>query len=259
MKIHGTNPIVAASQLHNWLGWTCPTDFTIDEIAGALNIYVKETKISGSEGRILIRNDNAIITVNSTITHPGKRNFVIGHEIGHFLLHKNLSVLYSDTDRTLSDWYRNGPHEQQANKFATELLMPSELYKAQTAKQRLNINLIESVASYFQVSLTAAFLRYTELGSYPSMLIYMEAGIVKWKYCSKDFPYPFLPVPSKVPVWTAAGDFFNYQRIEPNPEEIDAIEWFPEDYKLKRAPESKLWEQCYRIASNGLISCLWTK
>jgi len=36
---------------------------------------------------------------------------------------------FSDTDKTLSDWYKNGPHELQANEFASEFLMPSPLFK----------------------------------------------------------------------------------------------------------------------------------
>jgi Zn-dependent peptidase ImmA (M78 family) len=259
MISHSTNPVVAASELHDWLGWTGPTDFTLDEIAAALNIYVKEAVITGSEGRILIRKNSAVITISSEITHPGKRNFVLSHEIGHFLLHKQVSPLYCDTDQTLADWYRNGPQEQQANQFATALLMPSELFRNQVDRHRLNLTLIESIAHFFQVSLTAAFLRYVELGSYPCMVIYMEDGQVKWKRNSADFPYPYLPINAKVPVWTVAGDYFYKKQLEPCPEEIDAIEWFPDDYKLKRVPESKLWEQCYRISSNSLISCLWTK
>lgn len=129
MKILNNNPISAATDLHNKIGWTNPEDFTLVEIANALGIAVKVEQIKGSEGRILINGESGIISISSNIIHPGKRNFILAHEIGHFILHKNLHALFSDTHKTLSDWYKNGPHEVEANTFAAELLMPSELFK----------------------------------------------------------------------------------------------------------------------------------
>src|SRR5574337_91715 len=128
MKILNNNPISAAVDLHNQIGWTNPEDFTLIEIANALGIAVKDEQIKGSEGRILIKGDSGIISINSNITNSGKRNFILAHEIGHFILHKNLHPLFSDNHKTLSDWYKNGPHEVEANTFASELLMPSELF-----------------------------------------------------------------------------------------------------------------------------------
>jgi len=117
----------------------------------------------------------------------------LGHEVGHFLLHKDTTTLFSDTHLTLSEWFKKGIHEQQANDFATELLMPATLYKKKIDGQKLSINLIEDVSSYFQTSLLATFLRYITLGSYPAMVIYMEKGLIKWKVQSHDFPFTYLP------------------------------------------------------------------
>jgi len=46
--------------------------------------------------------------------------------------------------------------------------------------------------------------------------------------------------------------------LESEPEEIEAIEWFPDDYQLKYNKDWTLWEQCYRVSNDGLVSCLWT-
>jgi hypothetical protein len=117
---------------------------------------------------------------------------------------------------------------------------------------------MEEVSSYFNVSRLAAFLKYTSLGSYPVMIIFMENGIVKWKKCSGDFPFQFLPLNSAVPAYTVAGDYFYHGNLESDPEKVDAIEWFPEDYQIKYKKDWKLWEQCYRVSEQGLVSCLWT-
>jgi hypothetical protein len=145
MKIQSDNPIGAAKELHYLIGWTCPADFTIEEIANALGVIVKEVPIKGSEGRILIKGETGIVSVSNAITHYGKKNFVIGHEIGHFILHKNLTSLFSDTHKTLLEWHKKGVHEQQANEFASELLMPEVLFKSKIAGKKLNIGLIEFI------------------------------------------------------------------------------------------------------------------
>lgn len=258
MKIQSRSPIIAARELHMYLGWTQPSDFTLDEIANALNILVKDISIEGSEGRILIKEDSAIISINNKEVGCEKRNFILGHEIGHFILHKDLTKLFSDTHQTLSEWYKKGLQEQQANSFAAELLMPESLFKNKVKGQRLNIELIKEAGVYFGTSLLATFLRYNQLGSYPTMVIYMEKGIVKWKQNSQDFPFQYLPVGSKVPHWTVAGDYFYKGILEKQPEKVDAIEWFPEDFQIKYKQGWKLWEQAYPITNSGLVSCLWT-
>lgn len=258
MIFRTNNPIDAARELHAFLGWTQPSDFTLDEIASVLGILVKDVPIEGSDGRIMIKGDTAIISIKDTITHHGRRNFILGHEIGHFILHKNVSSLFSDTDLTLSEWFKKGLQEQQANTFAVEILMPESLYRAKVTNKKLSIGLIEDVSAYFQTSRLAAFLRYVSLGSYPIMIIFMEDGVIKWKMNSSDFPFTYLQIGSKVPAWTVAGDYFNKGTQEASPEKVDAIEWFPEDYRIKHDAERKLWEQCYPVGVNSLVSCIWT-
>lgn len=204
-----------------------------------------------------MKKDSGIISLNSAIKTPQRINFTIAHEIGHFILHKDLA-LFSDTHKTLSEWHTKGPQETQANEFASELLMPSGLYLSKIRERKLNIALIEEISSFFNVSKLAAFLKYIILGSFPLMVVFIENGIIRWKKHSDDFPFKYLPYGSKVPAYTVAGDFFYQNNFENEPEQIDAIEWFPEDYNIKYNKDCKLWEQCYPVSENGLVSCIWT-
>lgn len=252
------NPSKKALELLYNLGWSEPGDLSLEEIAFSLNCIVNYKPLTGSEGRILINKDKAIITINQGIILEGKKNWVSAHEIGHFCLHKDVEPLFSDTNRTLSDWYKNGPQEREANLFAAELLMPSPLFKNKVQGKRMGISLIEDIANYFKVSLTATFLRYSSLGDFPVMVIFIEDGLIKWKQSSKDFPFEYIPIDSKVPVYSVAGDFFHNGNIEQKPEKVDAIEWFPEDFAIKSKAKWQLWEQCYKVSNNGILSCLWT-
>ena len=124
--------------------------------------------------------------------------------------------------------------------------------------QRLNLPLIQGTAEYFGTSLIATFLRYRKLGDYPVMIIFSEDNILKWKQPSHDFPFQWIPKHAEVPVYAVAGDFFNGNGLEDRPVKVDAIEWFPEDSEIEKKKNWKLWEQCFQVSPNGVISCLWT-
>ncbi|WP_276500690.1 ImmA/IrrE family metallo-endopeptidase [Terrimonas pollutisoli] len=252
-----SNPVHAAVTLLNELGWSDPSDMTMEDIAWAKGLIVRYSEMDGSQGRILMTKDEAIITINSAITYQPKINYIIAHEIGHSQLHRQLS-LFNDSDKTLSEWYAQGRHENEANTFAAELLMPRDLFVRKVKKKKLEVQLIEGVAEYFKASKTAAFLRYRDLGDFPVMIIFIEDGIIKWKSCSEDFPYKWLTIGSKLPAYTVAGDCYYRQVEEKKPAKVDALEWFPEDYACQRAERAKLWEQCFPSTKDSIVTCLWT-
>jgi len=252
------NPSKSANQLLTELGWTQPSDITIEEMAWYLGLIVKFKRMDGAQGRILMTNSEGIVAVNNSITYQPKINYIIAHEIGHFRLHRHMQSAFNDSDKTLAEWYITGPQEAEANQFATELLMPSQTFIKKVQKQKLCLPLIEEVAEYFGASKTAAFLRYRDLGSFPVMIIFIEDGIIKWKSHSKDFPLTWIEPKAKVPAWTVAGDYFYKQVREEKPVKVDALEWFPADHRIKYNLKMKLWEQCFPVTESAILTCLWT-
>lgn len=251
-------PERTAIGLQHSLGWLSPEDFTMDEIANSLNITIKEKPLHGAEGRILIKGDSGIITIDSSISSEGKRNFILAHEIGHFLMHKDNVSLFSDSEMTLSEWYKKGSQENEANCFATEFLMPQRLFVPKVENKRLSLSLIEELSSYFHTSVLATFLRYVDHGKFPLMVVFIENGVVKWKKESDDFPFKWIPKDSKLPVLTVAGDLFYNNVRDDEPQLVDAVEWFSDDHNIEEKADWKLWEQCYKISQTGIVSCLWT-
>ena len=97
-----------------------------------------------------------------------RQRFTIAHEIGHFILHRELieqqkgSVLYR------KDFNNNSPAESQANFFAAALLMPrQEILKAWNT-----LNNIQDIANCFEVSRDAAYIRLNKMGAINNILIY---------------------------------------------------------------------------------------
>lgn len=253
------NSAARAKAVLDALGWSQPTDLSIEEIAWACGLVVQYKEMSGSEGRIIMSDKEAIITVNDSITYQPKINYILSHEIGHAFLHRGILPLFNETHKTLSEWYTTGNHESEANYFAAELLMPSWLFSKKVTKKKLNLQLIEETASYFGASKTATFLRYRDLGDFPIMIVFIENGKVKWKSHSIDFPFKWLEYGSNVPPLSVAGDYFHHGVEESKPVKVDAIEWFPTDYKLLRSNETqKLFEQCFPTTRDSILTCLWT-
>ena len=251
-------PVDYAKKLLHSLGYSEPSDLTIEEIAYACGFMVQYQEMDGSEGRILMNDNDVLISINSLINYQPKVNYILSHEIGHGILHRRIVPLFNDNHRTLSEWYTKGLHEMEANQFAAELLMPAELFTRKVKSKKLALPLIEEIAEYFGASKTATFLRYKDLGPYPVMIIFIEEGLIKWKSCSEDFPYQWLTLGNKLPVYTVAGDYYYRQVEERKPAKVDAIEWFPEDNACQRAENPKLWEQCFPSTPSSILTCLWT-
>jgi hypothetical protein len=76
--------------------------------------------------------------VSAADTVP-RRRFTAAHELGHFLLHREtMGRFRADTDATLreADEEVADAMEREANRFAVELLMPSEICRARAAELR---------------------------------------------------------------------------------------------------------------------------
>jgi len=249
---------IEANELLKSLGWSRPGDLTLNEIALSLNAFVKESDLKGSKGRILLGKREAIITIDSKVKLEANKKFILAHEIGHLVLHKEISELFSDTTKTLNEWFANGPHEIEANQFAAELLMPSELFKSKVAGRKMELELIREIADFFGTSQTATLLKYKDLGDFSVSIIYSENGIVQWKKESDDFPLKYLPKGSKIQNGSAAWDFFNGQGLEEEPVLVEALDWFPEDFEIENHLTTEFFEHNFRIGSNGLLCCLWS-
>jgi Zn-dependent peptidase ImmA (M78 family) len=106
-----------------------------------------------------------------------RQRFTIAHELGHYLLHKqSKSEVFVDKDFIVK--YRSEKvytptelrHEQEANTFAAELLMPKSLLKAELAKndyQNLSeTEFISAMAKVFDVSIPAMTFRIANSNLY---------------------------------------------------------------------------------------------
>jgi len=98
--------------------------------------------------------------------------YTIAHELGHYDLHRDKSDLFVDKQmifRSLqsSDTPEKLQMEQEANVFASALLMPSNLLRKEVERAKLDLasdDAIQTLAKKFLVSTTAMTIRISGLG-----------------------------------------------------------------------------------------------
>ncbi len=124
-------------------------------------------------GMAYIKDDIGIIGVNA-LHHPNRQRFSAAHELGHHVLHESEIRKAVHVDRGFRMLLRDDvssqgvdPLEIDANAFASELLMPSELLTTALHASGLDIEDdagIEALARKFRVSASA--MRYRLAGRF---------------------------------------------------------------------------------------------
>jgi len=127
-----------------------------------------EDEISGLVTRT--EDGAALIGVNKS-HHPNRQRFTIAHEIGHLLLHDHellhidraFPIALRDANASLG----TDAVEIEANQFAAELLMPTELIQKDVKKLLNKVEpeeATEQLAAKYKVSVQAITIRLTALG-----------------------------------------------------------------------------------------------
>jgi Zn-dependent peptidase ImmA (M78 family) len=103
---------------------------------------------------------------------PVRKRFTIAHELAHFELHRDKSDLFVDKQflfrgKNSRDTPASQVLEQEANAFASAILMPTDLVKREVEKIEMDLGseeAIKELARIFGVSTTAMSLRISGLG-----------------------------------------------------------------------------------------------
>jgi|TARA_A100000171_G_scaffold33490_1_gene31903 hypothetical protein len=114
---------------------------------------------------------------------PGRINFTLGHEFGHYLIHRlRYPNGFQCSTEDMASWDSEyGQLEHQANEFAATLLMPLDDFRAQvTATQKPGFDVIGGCAERYEVSLIAATLRWLQFTTRRSMLVVSRDGFILW-------------------------------------------------------------------------------
>ena len=144
---------------------------------------------SGNMGSIegaLVKNKNLpewAIFYNDDITHAGRINFTLAHELGHYMVHRHQceSGRFDCSNKDILGNTSNADDiEAEANAFAATLLMPNQDFRLQVKDQPFSFNLISHCADRYDVSATAAILKWLDITDKPAIALLSEDGMMHW-------------------------------------------------------------------------------
>lgn len=124
--------------------------------------------------------------------NAGRRAYTIAHELGHFVLHRQLVDEDPDFNGGFYCSKEAVEHgagrdiEKEANEFAANLLMPLDDYRRRIPSDQLAVlNRLGDAADRYGVSLTAATLRWLEYTTTRAMVIASVDGFALWAKSSE--------------------------------------------------------------------------
>ncbi len=144
---------------------------------------VKGQGLDGFEGMLAAHKTGTkwLILYNSAITSEGRKRFTIAHEFGHYLLHRHRQSEFQCGGRDIETGDGNGKViESDADKFASTLLMPLDDFRRQVDGQPVTFDLLGHCADRYDVSLTAAALRWTEIAEHRAVLVASRDDHMLW-------------------------------------------------------------------------------
>jgi hypothetical protein len=170
-------PIDVAAFARAYTAQICPDDPIVsvrgDDLPGFDGALFRAPK--GRKGWGIIYNDR--------LSSKGRINFTLGHEFGHYLMHREAYPSgFQCGDGDFLPWgsaYRQIEH--QANVFAASLLMPYDDFRKQiAANARVDLDMLSECAARYRVSLVAAILRWLSYTTKRAVLLVSRDGFIEW-------------------------------------------------------------------------------
>lgn len=146
--------------------------------------------LDGIDGMLIRRKNHGdwCITYDGSITVPGRVNFTLAHELGHYLLHRSSRDDFRCGQEQMMDYesVESKRIENQANVFASYLLMPRKDFEEQISGQEITFELLGHCAVRYGTSLTATVLKWLEFTEEAAILIVADSDdFIHWSYCSQ--------------------------------------------------------------------------
>lgn len=232
-----------------------PPECPIDDVAFLRGALVQDIALDGAEGRLVRVGDKGTISVNTSVWYKPRRRWVVAHELGHFEMHdeedNQLELALCD-EKDINERYDQGT-EREANVFAAELLMPRSLWDKEVDVAEPSLQIVSDLSKKYDVSFTAAAIRFAKLSEERCAVVFSKDGKVKWAAYSKDFAHWVEPG-RKVSKFTSAYDYSVGKRVSER-ELVPAGEWLESG---RIGSDEDLVEYCRPIDSiKASLSLLW--
>lgn len=227
------NPKLLAQAVHKQIS-NIVYPVNVHDIALAVDIHeIHEAPLSGCEGILITSPEKGEGHIVVKSTNPWQRQrFTIAHELGHYLhdLHQPVGRGFLctkkdlTTDKSGTDKYQR--QENEANTFATELLMPSLEFRQRSARiGGPSVQLVMELSQLFDASREATARRMVDICGETCAVAISRNGEVMRFYKSKDFPSAPFWKGNAVPRHSLTSSFSGGEDRYSDMEEIDSELW----------------------------------
>lgn len=232
-------------------GITTPEDINLEALAMTLGAVVKRRPLIGCEARIIGKNDRAIITVNANSKEERQR-FSIGHELGHWQLHRGQNFKCSKEDiGNIGDFSKI--KEREADSFSADLLMPWFLFKPIAREfAHADFTTVSHLTSRFNTSLSATATRLIESNLFPAILICHDQKKRQWFKRSKDIPDRWFPQDNLSEESSAFDIVYGRNGSDKKQTKVDASAWF----ERREAEQYEILEQSISYGTGKSLTLL---
>jgi hypothetical protein len=251
-------PRLKAREIIKTLKISQPSDLSIEDIAWTQGALVMEGGLHGCDARLVHTPGGGLarLRVRRDLSPPGKRRFAIAHELGHLKLAHSPGEPSECAEEEFLAWYNDqGDKEAEANVFAAELIMPESLFAPRAAGTVPSFEIIESLASDFQTTLTATAIRYVQLSGQKCAVVCSTNRKVSWVWPGPEFHH-WIKRGRELRAHSYAIDFFERG---PDAPEMRQMREVPRDAWIDgESMEDLVSEQSRALYSYGsVITLLW--
>lgn len=243
----------AAFRLNRRFAVNEPGELQLEDVAMALGVLVFIGKLDGAAARLVRRGKTGVARISDQITVLGAQRFAIAHELGHWELHAEYSQLFLCTEADMRD-YERSPLEIEANNFASELLMPSVLFRPFCANADPSLTLVSHLAEQFKTSLTATTIRFVNESRHRCIVVCSDNGRVKWWKRKEDGTRLWLEKEQTIHPHSMAWECFKGLDVPDKVASVPVEAWFAH---LPFELNATVFEQSIRIGRYGVLTLLW--
>lgn len=227
-------------------------ELDVELIAANYGAVTRYRPLQNEQGHLVRRGDAAVIVVDERLRGTPRARWVVGHELGHFLLHAGHDQYDSCTTADLVDYQASG-REPEANHFAGELLMPERFFARECDRSRPSLKDVLELAERYGTSLTATAFRFARFAPEPCAVVISVEGRVRFVGRSKTWRF-FIEEGHLLTGQTYAGDLFAGRDVPAMPMRVEARAWSSAEW----AGDSDIVEHTMALGGTGwALSVLW--
>jgi len=160
------------------------------ELADKIGLRIREVDARSFEGALVRvwNKPNGIIAVRRNVREIGRKRFTIAHEMGHYILPGHGKFERACKSENIESWRGGIPsHEVAANRFASELLLPTLQVRRIVQTQLASIETAKYLSTNLQTSLTAALLKSVDVTEERCCVVMSKNNVIEWAKPNETF------------------------------------------------------------------------